>query len=107
MNPNSLANIMRGTRRNREAAAARDAAMESILREFQSLPHQRVATELYRRGFGFVSSDTIRRARRRLGLPDWRDVAPKAPRRRSAARTRSRTRRGLKKAHATQEFAVE
>ena len=62
MNPNSLANIIRGTRRNREAAAARDAAMESILREFQSLPHQRVATELYRRGLGFVSTDTIRRA---------------------------------------------
>jgi hypothetical protein len=107
MHPNILRNMVKGTRIAREAAAARDAAMEPILREFQSLPPQAAASELERRGFGFVAYDTVRRARRRLGLPDWRDVAPEAPRRRDAPKTRSRISRGLRKAKANQELTVE
>ena len=103
MNLNSLANIREAASREREAAAVRDTAMAPILRELSDLSAERAAAELDRRGFGYVSYMTVRRARQRLGLP----VAPKAPRQRDAPKTRSRIRRGPRIAKANQEIAAE
>ena len=84
MNHNRLDNMRKGTRVAKEAAAARDAALAPILRELVSLAPQRVAFELERRGFSPISYQTVKRARRRLGLPDWKPAAPEARRRRPA-----------------------
>jgi hypothetical protein len=67
---------------NREAAAARDAALAPILRELGSLSSHMAAAELSRRGFNEISYRTVHRARQRLGL----DGAPETTR---AARTKA------------------
>ena len=81
MNTMSLDKVLEGSRAawmrarrdganpNREAAAARDAAIEPILRELAALSSQMVATELNHRGVNRISYKTVERARRRLGLP--------------------------------------
>ena len=55
---------------NRDAAAARDAELEPILRELSRLSSRAVADEIERRGLRKVSYKTIMRARIRLGLKD-------------------------------------
>jgi DNA invertase Pin-like site-specific DNA recombinase len=55
---------------NKAAAAARDAALEPILRELSHLSAQKVAAEYERRGLGKISYRTVMRARVRLGLED-------------------------------------
>jgi DNA invertase Pin-like site-specific DNA recombinase len=58
---------------NRISAAARDAAIEPVLRELPRLSPQKVAAEIERRGLGRVSYKTVERARVRLGLQkNWR-----------------------------------
>ena len=53
---------------NRDAAAARDAGLESGLRELSRLSSRAAAAEIERRGLGKVSYKTVMRARARLGL---------------------------------------
>ena len=56
--------------KNADAAAARDAELEPILRELSHLSSRAVAAEIERRGLGKFSYKTIMRARVRLGLAD-------------------------------------
>ena len=53
---------------NRISAAARDAAIEPVLRELPRLSPQKVAAEIEPRGLGRVSYKTVERPRVRLGL---------------------------------------
>jgi DNA invertase Pin-like site-specific DNA recombinase len=55
---------------NRDAAAARDAELEPVLRELQHLSSRAAAEEIERRGLGKLSYRTVMRARVRLGLED-------------------------------------
>jgi DNA invertase Pin-like site-specific DNA recombinase len=55
---------------NRDAAAARDAELEPVLRELSHLSSRAAAAEIERRGLGKLSYKTIARARVRLGLED-------------------------------------
>ena len=55
---------------NRDAAAARDAELEPVLRELSHLSSRAAAAEIERRGLGKLSYKTIARARVRLGLND-------------------------------------
>ena len=55
---------------NRDAAAARDAELEPVLRELSHLSSRAAAAEIERRGLGKLSYKTIARARVRLGLGD-------------------------------------
>ena len=55
---------------NRDAAAARDAELEPVLRELSHLSSRAVAAEIERRGLGKLSYKTIARTRVRLGLGD-------------------------------------
>jgi DNA invertase Pin-like site-specific DNA recombinase len=55
---------------NRDAAAARDAELEPVLRELLHLSSRAAAAEIERRGLGKLSYKTIARARVRLGLAD-------------------------------------
>ena len=55
---------------NRDAAAARDAELEPVLRELSHLSSRAAAVEIERRGLGKLSYKTIARARVRLGLAD-------------------------------------
>ena len=55
---------------NRDAAAARDAELEPVLRELSHLSSRAAAAEIERRGLGKLSYKTIARARVRLGLKD-------------------------------------
>jgi DNA invertase Pin-like site-specific DNA recombinase len=52
---------------NRQAAAARDAEMEPVLRETANLSARAAARELEHRGLGKVSYKLVQRARARLG----------------------------------------
>jgi hypothetical protein len=51
-----------------DAAAARDAVLEPVLRETLHLSAQKSADEIERRGLGEISFKTVMRARVRLGL---------------------------------------
>ena len=53
---------------NRDAAAARDAELEPVLRELSHLSSRAAAAEIERRGLGRLSYKTIARARVRLGF---------------------------------------
>src|SRR6476659_6044592 len=53
---------------NRDAAAARDAELEPVLRELSHLSSRAAAAEIERRGLGKISYITVVRARARLGL---------------------------------------
>jgi DNA invertase Pin-like site-specific DNA recombinase len=53
---------------NKAAAAARDAALEPILRETAHLSARKAVVEIERRGFGKIAFRTVLRARARLGL---------------------------------------
>lgn len=53
---------------NKAAAAARDAALEPVLRETAGLSSRAAAVEIERRGLGKVSYKLVQRARARLGL---------------------------------------
>ena len=53
---------------NRDAAAARDAGLEPVLRELSRLSSRAAAAEIERRVLGKVSYRTVMRARARLGL---------------------------------------
>ena len=55
-------------RRQRDAAAARDAALEPVLRELSHLSTRAAAAEIERRGLGKISYKTVARARVRLGI---------------------------------------
>ena len=55
---------------NRDAAAARDAELEPVLRELSHLSSRAAAAEIERRALGKLSYKTIARARVRLGLED-------------------------------------
>jgi len=55
---------------NRDAAAARDAELEPVLRELSHLSARAAAEVIERRGLGSLSYKTIARARVRLGLKD-------------------------------------
>ena len=55
---------------NRDAAAARDAELEPVLRELSHLSSRAAAAEIERRGLGKLSYKTIARTRVRLGLGD-------------------------------------
>jgi hypothetical protein len=55
---------------NRDAAAARDAQLEPVLRELSHLSSRAAAAEIERRGLGKLSYNSIARARARLGLED-------------------------------------
>ena len=55
---------------NRDAAAARDAELEPVLRELSHLSSRAAAAEIERRALGKLSYKTIARARARLGLED-------------------------------------
>ena len=57
-------------REERDAAAARDAELEPVLRELSHLSSRAAAAEIERRGLGKLSYKTIARARVRLGLED-------------------------------------
>ena len=79
-------------RLNRLAAAERAAKMAAALRELSHLSYEKAAAELGRRGFGWVSYATIRRARARLGIS--RPAPDKA-----ARKAEPRRRRVAQKAH--------
>jgi DNA invertase Pin-like site-specific DNA recombinase len=53
---------------NKASAAARDAALEPVLRETAALSTRAAAIEIEKRGLGKISYQTINRARIRLGL---------------------------------------
>jgi DNA invertase Pin-like site-specific DNA recombinase len=53
---------------NREAAAARDARLEAVLRETAGLSSRAAAAEIERRGLGAINYMTVVRARKRLGI---------------------------------------
>jgi hypothetical protein len=75
-------------RANYEAALERAEKLEPALRELAHLSFERCAAELRRRGHGWISYATIRRACQRLGIsrPAPSKVARKAePHRRQAA----------------------
>ena len=52
----------------RDAAAARDAILEPVLRETIELSAQKAADVIEQRGLGKISLRTVMRARVRLGL---------------------------------------